>query len=329
MTGSTSGRVILTPDQRARVFVSTTLTELAAEREAVQRRPALRGPGAGRRPAVRPDRRQRRRGSGDHPAARRLEAVEVCSAVWLFWWRRGYIDEGVRYLRRVLVDPDALPPAARGRALVVAAMAYVSGQDDEARTTFEQARELARAAGDDVAEAHALGPLGSYAARAGDIDRGRELLGQAYELAVRGNRLWLVSLFHCRLGMIAFGRVTRWTPGGISTRRSGSPPASTTSSATCRTPSGKLWMRAYVPPWPTVGPGSAELRERLGRSATTGAGARASGSGSPARWRRRFGTPKRAPPKGRPPRSRSSPASGRTRGPPRPAATSTSAGRTA
>ncbi|GIF63719.1 hypothetical protein Ais01nite_17540 [Asanoa ishikariensis] len=36
MTGGTSDRVILTPDQRVRVFVSSTLTELAAEREAVR-----------------------------------------------------------------------------------------------------------------------------------------------------------------------------------------------------------------------------------------------------------------------------------------------------
>ncbi|SNT54676.1 Predicted ATPase [Asanoa hainanensis] len=36
MTGGTSDRLILTPDQRVRVFVSSTLTELAAEREAVR-----------------------------------------------------------------------------------------------------------------------------------------------------------------------------------------------------------------------------------------------------------------------------------------------------
>ncbi|GIF63718.1 hypothetical protein Ais01nite_17530 [Asanoa ishikariensis] len=265
---------------------------------------------------------------------RPVEAVEVCWGLWLFWWRRGHIDEGVRYLRRVLADPDVLPPAVRGRALVVAAaMAYVSGQDDEARTTFEQARELARAAGDDVAEAHALGPLGTYAARAGDIDRGRELLGQAYELAVRGNRLWLVSLFHCRLGMIAFrsgdaagavrhldeakrvaaevddelglvvahysAAVVRVATGDLagahanlvaglrSASKSGDLACAgwilvalsdvaaargrlvrsvrlAAAAATFRTPSGKLWMRAYVPPWPTAGADLAELRVRLG-----------------------------------------------------------------
>ncbi|SNT54682.1 Predicted ATPase [Asanoa hainanensis] len=263
-----------------------------------------------------------------------VEAVEVCWAIWLFWWRRGHIDEGVRYVRRVLADPELLPPATRGRALVIsAAMAYVSGQDAEARTTFEQAAELARAAGDAVAEAHALGPLGIYAARAGDIERARALLGQAYELAVRGGRLWLVTLFHCRLGMIAFwsgdpvraeehldeakrvaveiddelglvvahysAAAVRVSSGDLAGAHdslvSGLRSASTSgdlacagwilaalsdvaaargrlvrsvrlaaAAATFRTPSGKLWMRAYVPPWPTAGPDHAELRVRLG-----------------------------------------------------------------
>ncbi|WP_203711113.1 DUF4062 domain-containing protein [Asanoa siamensis] len=132
------------------------------------------------------------------------DAVRIGWSIWQLWWRRGYLDEGVRYLRRVLDQRALLDPFLLGRALVAAgAMELVSHRHDRARAFFEEARALARESGDKVAEARALGPLASYAAQDGDIDRARELLGLAYDLAVRTDEHWLVSLFHSRLGMLA------------------------------------------------------------------------------------------------------------------------------
>ncbi|GIF64104.1 hypothetical protein Ais01nite_21390 [Asanoa ishikariensis] len=135
---------------------------------------------------------------------RPADAVRIGWSIWQLWWRRGYLDEAVRYLRRILEQRDLLPPALRGRALVAsAAMEFVSHQHDRARPAFEEARVLAREAGDNAVEARALGPLASYAAQAGDFEQARELLGKAYELAVRTDEHWLTSLFHSRLGMVS------------------------------------------------------------------------------------------------------------------------------
>ncbi|GAA1873688.1 hypothetical protein GCM10009687_46980 [Asanoa iriomotensis] len=135
---------------------------------------------------------------------RPADAFRIAWSIWPLWWRRGYLDEGVRYMRRILAEPDLLTPAVRARALVSdSAMALVSRQPEHARAGFEEARVLAHAEGDKIAEARALGPLASFAAQRGDFDRARELLRQAYDLAVRTDEHWLVSLFHSRLGTVA------------------------------------------------------------------------------------------------------------------------------
>ncbi|MEV0720393.1 hypothetical protein [Asanoa sp. NPDC050611] len=135
---------------------------------------------------------------------RPADAFRIAWSIWPLWWRRGYLDEGVRYMRRILAEPDLLAPAVRARALVAdGAMALVSRQHERARAAFEEAQVLGHEAGDNVAEARALGPLASYAAQQGDVERARELLGRAYDLAVRTDEHWLVSLFHSRFGTVA------------------------------------------------------------------------------------------------------------------------------
>ncbi|MDG4825454.1 DUF4062 domain-containing protein [Asanoa sp. WMMD1127] len=265
---------------------------------------------------------------------RRADALRFGWAIWPLWWRRGYLEEGQRYLRRTLDDPQRLSPRLQGRALVAAgAMALVSGQDEQARADFERGRQLAHATGDAVTEARALGPLGSFAARAGDHETADRLLHQAYDLAVRTDERWLVSLFHSRLGMIALQEgdpaaagdhlaeamrvsaeagdelgmvVARYTCGVVLVARGELAGAQDSlvaglraaaesgdvasvglfltvladlagaqdrpvravrlaaAAGTFETPSSRLWIQAYVPPWPTQGAGLDELRERLG-----------------------------------------------------------------
>src|SRR5262249_9078777 len=137
---------------------------------------------------------------------RPADALRLAWAVWPVWWRRGRLDEATRFVGRVLDQRGPLPPGLPGRALVGgAALERRPGQRDEARAAFEEARVLAREAGDTIAEARALGPLGSFAAVDGDQEAARSLMDQAYDLAVRTDEHWLVSLFHSRLGMIALG----------------------------------------------------------------------------------------------------------------------------
>ncbi|MEV4538593.1 DUF4062 domain-containing protein [Asanoa sp. NPDC049518] len=262
------------------------------------------------------------------------EALRIGWAIWPLWWQRGYVDEAARYIGRILDGAERLTPKAHGRALVASgAMALVSGQDDQARTDFEQARELARAAGDPVTEARALGPLGSFASRDGDHERAGRLLHEAYELARDSDEQWLISLFHSRLGMIAFRQgdqvaarrhlddavrvstrggdelgmvVARYTAAVVRSAdgdtagsheslmaglrlaaRSGDQASVglflaaladlagadgrlvrsvvlAAAAASFQTPSSKLWMRAYVPPWPVAAPDLGTIRAELG-----------------------------------------------------------------
>ncbi|HSF03162.1 MAG TPA: hypothetical protein VLA62_09135, partial [Solirubrobacterales bacterium] len=85
-------------------------------------------------------------------------ALRLVTACWRYWQIRGYLTEARAHAERALALPDAgAYPAAREQALEAAGgIAYWQGDTDAARVWYQETLDLARARGDDRAEANAL-----------------------------------------------------------------------------------------------------------------------------------------------------------------------------
>ena len=93
-----------------------------------------------------------------------------------FWYIRGHVSEGRRWMERVLACGAALRPAGRARALTVGAvLAFQQGDFDEADALLDESIRLARDAGDRLVLASALLTRG-YAA----VGRGEGAQAVAY-----------------------------------------------------------------------------------------------------------------------------------------------------
>ena len=107
----------------------------------------------------------------------------LAGALWVFWFRRGYIGEGSRWLRHALAaNPDA-PAAARARLLTAdGSLARLGGDFARAATVLEAGAELYRAVSDAEGLAWALSHLGLVAQWLGGLDRGVEQLEESLAL---------------------------------------------------------------------------------------------------------------------------------------------------
>jgi len=111
------------------------------------------------------------------------------AALVRFWWLRGHLDEGRRWLSLVLALPvqsakTATERSARVRALLGAAnLAAYQGDVGTAVAYSETALALSRAADDDRGESQALHRLGAYRAVLGDHNLARRLCEESVEIA--------------------------------------------------------------------------------------------------------------------------------------------------
>jgi tetratricopeptide (TPR) repeat protein len=85
-------------------------------------------------------------------------ALRLVTACWRYWQIRGYLTEARAHADRALALPDVRDyPAAREQALEAAGgIAYWQADLEAARVWYQEALDLARARGDDRAEANAL-----------------------------------------------------------------------------------------------------------------------------------------------------------------------------
>jgi DNA-binding CsgD family transcriptional regulator/tetratricopeptide (TPR) repeat protein len=111
-------------------------------------------------------------------------ALRLGAALWRFWYVRGYISEGVRWLERVLADSQ---PAARVKALEgMGWLTQFQGDSERAQATYEQMLGLSRGLGDKGNVATALNSLGTVAAYRGEHVRA---MGSFEEALLRGQKL--------------------------------------------------------------------------------------------------------------------------------------------
>ena len=117
--------------------------------------------------------------AGDAPAQLRL-----AGALWRFWWHRGFLSEGRRWLERALAGGNAAATADRATALDGAgALAEAQGDLATAAGHHEAALELWREIGDHRGVARSLTDLGIVADKMGDPERAIQLYEDALVLA--------------------------------------------------------------------------------------------------------------------------------------------------
>lgn len=134
----------------------------------------------------------------DHEDLQR--AMELTALVWRFWMNRGHIDEGRKWLGAVLAAVETTETAALRAEVLQGAgtMAFQQGDQEAARTNFEQSLSISRRLNDTQGIVRALTGLARVALRKGDYpavrSRAEEALATARELSDRSALIGPVHL---------------------------------------------------------------------------------------------------------------------------------------
>ncbi|HYL27011.1 MAG TPA: tetratricopeptide repeat protein [Candidatus Nitrosotalea sp.] len=147
-------------------------------------------------------------------AARNDEALFGCrfvAAIWRFWWVRGYLTQGVAWLRRFLdarvAAPQSVPESLYGKVLRAhVVLLSALGNLDEAYESCRLALEIQRRIGDDNGLAASLTSLGIILQFRGDFDGAEAAHREALEIRQRsGDRLGIASSLS-NLSAVAFSK---------------------------------------------------------------------------------------------------------------------------
>lgn len=113
------------------------------------------------------------------------EAARLAAALWFFWSAQGLFHEGRQRLEAVVAQPD-LSARIRSRALLrLGYFASHQGALADVQKAAEEARDLARSAGDVGTEFEAVADLAFLAIQRGNADDARLLQDECARLAAR------------------------------------------------------------------------------------------------------------------------------------------------
>jgi predicted ATPase/DNA-binding XRE family transcriptional regulator len=131
--------------------------------------------------------------------------VRMGWTLWYFWWARSYHREGRRWMEEVL--KRALPPAFRGRALVVAGtLAWGHGDYEQCGSYSEEGLEVAQKAGDKLGAAWARVGLGLSAMSGSNYEAATSHLQEALRSFRQLDEGYGVAHVTNFLGMVALMR---------------------------------------------------------------------------------------------------------------------------
>ena len=131
--------------------------------------------------------------------------VRMGWTLWYFWWARSYHREGRRWMEEVL--KCTLPPALRGRALVVAGtLAWGQGDYERCEGYSEEGLELSRQVGDELGAAWARVGLGLSAMSGSDYEAATSHLQEALRSFRQLDEGYGVAHVTTFLGMVALMR---------------------------------------------------------------------------------------------------------------------------
>ncbi|MBA3688661.1 MAG: AAA family ATPase [Chloroflexi bacterium] len=120
--------------------------------------------------------------------------LRLASALWRFWFQRGYLREGRSWLEAVFaLKPDGTPAIRAKAYTALGGLAYWLSEVDATQTAYESALRLYREVGDRGAEVEALYNLSSVPVMRGDIEESRRRLEASLAMAREIGRSDLVA----------------------------------------------------------------------------------------------------------------------------------------
>ncbi len=117
-------------------------------------------------------------------SGRRTEAHQLCSALWMYWYMRGYLVEGYEWAQAVLSMPDDRPDTFRMGTLVIAGnMALAMGNFELAAGLYNQALPISVAAREEGVEMRIKLNLGTIAFSTGQFETAASAHQKGLEIA--------------------------------------------------------------------------------------------------------------------------------------------------
>ncbi len=130
--------------------------------------------------------------------------LRLAAALWNFWWMRGYLSEGRRWLEQMLRRQEEAPLAARAKGLHASGViAYALGDHATANQELEQSLALYQSLGDRRGIALNLTYLGMLARHRGEYARASTLLEKSATLLRGLGETWAMAVALNVLGDIA------------------------------------------------------------------------------------------------------------------------------
>jgi non-specific serine/threonine protein kinase len=149
--------------------------------------------------------------SGDGEALRRL-----AGALFLFWYVRGHLREGLSWIERALKHGNGTSPAVLARVLLGAGMlAHYAADDTRAVPWLEESLALYRTLEDRWGQAFSLTILGIVAEDAGDYDVAASRFTEGLVLARAADDPVETGLVLFHLGVVAWGQGDRARAGRL------------------------------------------------------------------------------------------------------------------
>jgi DNA-binding NarL/FixJ family response regulator len=133
-------------------------------------------------------------------------ALQLVANLWWFWYKRGHLSEGRRWLEEAL-EQIASPAPARGEALNGAGVLARNQSDYErAQEWLEESLVLRRDLGDKAGTSMVLVDLGTVAGDRGDVGQAAEFFEKSLRLKKELGDTWGTALVLGNLGVAAHHR---------------------------------------------------------------------------------------------------------------------------
>jgi hypothetical protein len=144
--------------------------------------------------------------------------LRSAAAIWRFWQLRGRLSEGRDRLERLLAISSPTRDQVRARALgALGGIAYWQNDNPVTRASYEQAADIARAAGDPRLLATALSNLSFIPFMEHDEERAEAILREGLAAAEQSGDRLLVADLWTGMAFLEFSRSRH--PSGLELRR--------------------------------------------------------------------------------------------------------------